>query len=74
MTQETLKQANTLNEEIKGLKAQKRVIEVTSDTEFSKVNGLYSSISQETCLKIKNIILDNLQEQINRKTKQLEAL
>lgn len=77
MTQEALKQANTLNAEINALRKQIATLEPIASNDLyygSKVNGFYTSLPKEICYKIKNLILENLQEQINRKTKQLEAL
>ena len=77
MTQETLKQANKLNADINILKKKKETLEPIPSNDLyygSKVNGFYTPLPREICYKIKQLILENLQEQINRRTKQLEEL
>lgn len=77
MTQDILNQAKELQEEINFLKKQKANLENSHADELyygSKVEGFYTLLPREICCKVKNIILDNLQEQINKKQKQFEAL
>ena len=76
MTIETLQQAKKLEEEIRNFKAKKERLESihADDLYIGNQTTYYILLPQEICVKIKSLVLDSLQENINRKTKQLEKL
>lgn len=77
MTIEILQQANKLNDELRKLKKQKEDLEKVHADELyygSQIHHYYTLLPQEICCKVKNLILESLQDNINRKTKQLEEL
>lgn len=77
MTTETLQQAKKLEEDIRFLKKQKEKFELIHADELyigNKIVTFYTLLPQEICCKVKNLILDSIQDSINRKTKQLEQL
>lgn len=77
MTIEILQQAKKLEEEIRILKKQKENLESIHADELyygSQLRHCYTLLPQEICCKVKNLILDSIQEGINRKTKQLKIL
>lgn len=77
MTIETLQQANKLDNEIRNLRKQKENLEKIHADELyygSQLHHYYTLLPQEICCKVKNLILESIQDSINRKTKQLEEL
>lgn len=77
MTIETLQQANKLNNEIRNLRKQKENLEKIHADELyygSQLHHYYTLLPQEICCKVKNLILESIQDSINKKTKQLEEL
>lgn len=77
MTEEILKQANKLNDDIRVLKKQIKSLSLIHADELyygCKVQNVYTLVPREICCKIKNLILDELNEQLNRKQNQLYSL